>query len=121
MFGDQFVSFVSKQLLDTVAPDRDQRVKKSLEKLQSSKQLIFPDYNSYPYHLRELFEYYKALIHRDDLLDFAKGTLFKENIVNVYFKMLEKVGFVLQGSYNFHRATTRNSSDLYSAATQTPG
>ena len=35
--------------------------------------------------------------------------------MNVYFKILEKASLVLQGSYNFHRATTRNSADLYSA------
>jgi hypothetical protein len=57
--------------------------------------LTFPDYNGYPYNVREVFEYFKALIPKSDLVAFSKGTLFKENIINVYFKILEKVSNVL--------------------------
>jgi len=31
---------------------------------------------------------------------FAEGKLFKESIVNVYLKILEKVNFVLQQTFN---------------------
>jgi hypothetical protein len=40
--------------------------------------------------VREIFEYYKANVSKDDMLAFSKGTLFKENIVNLYMKVLEK-------------------------------
>ena len=80
-----------------------------------SKQLTFPDYNAYPYHVREMFEYFKAFLPKEDLIDFSKGTLFKENVINVYFKMLEKASLVVQGSYNFYKATTRNSIDTVTA------
>jgi hypothetical protein len=67
--------------------------------------------------VREIFEYYKALLHKEDLLEFAKGGLFKESIVNVYFKILEKANLVLQCSYNFHLATTRQWLDYYQTLT----
>jgi hypothetical protein len=53
--------------------------------------------------VREIFEYFKALISRDDLIAFAKGQLFKENIVNVYLKILEKASHLVHASYNYHR------------------
>lgn len=56
--------------------------------------LEFPEYSSYPYNVREIFEYFNAIIHKEDLLEFAKGRLFRENIVNVYLKILEKVSMV---------------------------
>lgn len=66
-----------------------------------------------PYHIRELYEYFKGLIKLEDIVAFAEGTYFKENLVNIYLKMLEKASLVLQGSYNFHKATTRQSLDPY--------
>jgi hypothetical protein len=53
--------------------------------------------------VREIFEYYKGLISREDLLAFSQGTLFKESIVNVYLKILEKTSHMIHASYNYHR------------------
>ncbi len=62
---------------------------------------MFPDFNQYQYHVREIFEYFKALIPKSDLLEFAKGKLFRENIINVYFKILEKINLVNLSYYNY--------------------
>lgn len=78
------------------------------------KTLDFPDYNSYPYHVREIFEYFKALVPKDDLLAFADGKLYKENVINLYLKILEKTNLVLRSTYNYHKAMTRNSTDIHS-------
>lgn len=51
--------------------------------------------------MREIFEYFKALIPKNDLLEFAKGKLFRENIINVYFKILEKINLVNLSYYNY--------------------
>jgi hypothetical protein len=94
-YGDQFVEFVKdlQAPFDTV---RQERLAKNLEQLKSrTKTLDFPDYNSYPYHVREIFEYFKALINKDDLIAFSEGKLYKENIINVYMKILEKTNLVL--------------------------
>jgi hypothetical protein len=69
--------------------------------LQTPGPFIFPNFEKYPYHVREIFEYFKALITKKDLLDFVKGKLFKDNIINVYFKILEKINLVDQSFYNF--------------------
>ena len=115
MFGEQFVSFV-QYMSGSFEQISNSRFKKNYEFLRNkSLQLNFPDYNKYPYHVREIFEYYKALIHKDDLYDLAQGTLYKENIINVYFKILEKVHLVLQSSFNYQRAT-RSSVDMFTAS-----
>lgn len=49
------------------------RFKKNYELIKSNEPLEFPDYNKYPYHVREVFEYYKALVKKEDLQLFAKG------------------------------------------------
>jgi hypothetical protein len=61
---------------------------------KSGKELKFPDYNQYPWHVREIFEFYKATIYKEDLIDFAEGKLFKDNIVNAYLRILEKTNLV---------------------------
>ena len=81
--------------------------------IKNQKKLEFPDYNSYPYHVREVFEYFKGFIHREDLLEFAKASYFREDIINLYFKILEKVNLLRLSQYNYSRATVRNSIDLY--------
>ena len=51
--------------------------------------------------MREIFELYKSKVHKDDLQEFAKGSYYNENIINVYLKMLEKMHLVIQSSFNF--------------------
>jgi len=65
-----------------------------LKDIKNMTKLEFPDYNSYPYHIREIFEYYNAIVHKEDLLDFAKGKLYRDNIINVYLRILEKINLV---------------------------
>jgi len=44
--------------------------------------------------MKELFEYLKTMLTRKDLIGFIQGSLFSENIINVYFKILEKMNLV---------------------------
>ena len=62
--------------------------------------------------MREIFEYFKAIVHENDLLDFATGKFYKENLINVYFKILEKMNLVIQSSYNYQKQS-RGSQDPY--------
>jgi hypothetical protein len=70
---------------------RQIELQKRLTIIKNQQTLQFPDFNSYPYQIREIFELFKATIHKEDLLDFAKGRLFRDNIIIVYFKILEKI------------------------------
>jgi hypothetical protein len=36
------------------------------------------------------------------LLQFAKGKLYKDNIINVYFRILEKINIFNQSLFNFN-------------------
>ena len=51
--------------------------------------------------MREIFELYKSQVRKEDLQEFAKGTYYNDTIINVYFKMLEKMHLVIQSSFNF--------------------
>ena len=81
--------------------------------IKSKPKLVFPDFNSYPYHIREIFELFKGIVTKSDLIAFEEKTLYSENIINLYFKILEKVNLVNRNAYNFRRATVRNTMDLY--------
>ena len=81
--------------------------------MKQKPKLEFPDFNSYPYHIREIFELFNGIVTKDDLIGFQEKTLYSDNIINLYFKILEKVNLVNRNSYNFRRATVRNTTDLY--------
>lgn len=71
MFGDPFVNFVH-YMAGSFESVQNSRFKKNYDYLKKSKSnLDFPDYNKYPYHVREIFEYFKALIHKEDLMQLA--------------------------------------------------
>ncbi|CDW88208.1 UNKNOWN [Stylonychia lemnae] len=120
MFGEQFVNMVA-EMMEPFDAKKQSTLQMKLSDLRNSTKLEFPEYNAYPYHIREVFEYYNAILHKEDLLEFSKGKLFRDNIINVYLKILEKINLVRQSQYNYQRATTRNSVDIYSQNTsQTP-
>lgn len=71
------------------------RQRENLKLLKSGAPLRVPDCNKYPLLVREIFEYYKGVVNDQDLRDFADGTFYKENLINLYFKILEKMSLVI--------------------------
>lgn len=67
--------------------------------------LVFPkDFQKrYPQQLREIFEYFQKVMKKSDLLAFMQGTLFSEKILNMYFKILEKMNLVQLSMDNYQR------------------
>jgi len=53
--------------------------------------------------LREIFEFFNAVIRKKELLGFLQGTLFSEKIINMYFKILEKMNLVQLSMDNYQR------------------
>ena len=54
-----------------------------------------PNYQKrFPYQLREIFDYMKATMKKSELIGLLKGTVFSEKIINMYFKILEKMNLV---------------------------
>ena len=113
MFGEQFLGLVA-DMQSAWDEAKSVELQKRLVLVKNQKKLDFPDYNSFPAHVREVFEYFKAFVRREDLLEFAAGAYFREDIVNLYFKVLEKASLLRLSQYNYARATVRNSIDLYS-------
>jgi len=78
---------------------REERFRENEETLLSNNgfKLKFPaNMHKFPTHLREIFEFYKQTIRGEDLILLQKGEISSENIINLYFKILEKINFVLQ-------------------------
>ena len=48
----------------------------------------------FPFQLREIFDYMKATMKKSDLVGLLKGTLFSNKIIDMYFKILEKMNLV---------------------------
>ena len=73
--------------------------------LRSGKPLVFPtDHQAkYPVQLKEIFDSLSAQINKDCLLAFHDGKLFSEKLVNVYFKILEKMNLVQLAMDNYQR------------------
>jgi len=65
--------------------------------------LAFPkDYQKkFPYQLREVFEYLHAIMRKRELIGFLEGSLFSEKIINMYFKILEKMNLVQLSMDNY--------------------
>eukprot|EP00356_Strombidium_inclinatum_P009143 CAMPEP_0170489744 /NCGR_PEP_ID=MMETSP0208-20121228/8046_1 /TAXON_ID=197538 /ORGANISM="Strombidium inclinatum, Strain S3" /LENGTH=266 /DNA_ID=CAMNT_0010764805 /DNA_START=2091 /DNA_END=2891 /DNA_ORIENTATION=+ len=67
--------------------------------------LPFPEnYQSrYPHQLREIFEYLQAVMRKRELLLFLEGKLYSEKIINMYFKILEKMNLVQLSMDNYQK------------------
>jgi len=54
-----------------------------------------------PTHLKEVFKYLQNTINASDLVDLQNGEICEESLINVYFKILEKINLVLLKANNY--------------------
>lgn len=54
----------------------------------------------------DIFKYYKQKINPEDLVRLSKGEMIGENLINLYFKILEKINFVLLQVAQFLKSET---------------
>ena len=112
MFTEQFVQFTNhiKRLNgqnqpadDIILLDRFAQNEEFLTSGSPDDPLPFPKNFSkrYPFQLREIFEYFQAVMRKRELLSFLQGTLFSEKILNMYFKILEKMNLVQLSMDNY--------------------
>ena len=114
MFSEQFVQFTNTVKRnnaqnqvgeDIILLDRFDENEQLLTSGSPDAPLPFPkNYaNRYPFQLREIFEYFHAVMRKKELLGFLQGTLFSEKIINMYFKVLEKMNLVQLSMDNYMR------------------
>ena len=67
--------------------------------------LTFPkDFRQkYPFQLREIFDFLQGAMTKADLAEFLSGKLYSEKIINMYFKVLEKMNLVQLSMDNYMR------------------
>ena len=57
--------------------------------------------DSYPMHIKEVFTYLKNAVNPGDLVALQEGETCEESLINVYFKILEKINLVLLKANDF--------------------
>lgn len=67
----------------------------------TTSELAFPNYRNYPSEIKDLFEYFRSGVTKADLENFALGNYLDSSIVNLYFKVLEKIN-LLNLSYYYY-------------------
>ena len=60
-----------------------------------------PDITEFPTNIREVFKLLQNTINKDDLISLQTGENGEERLINVYFKILEKVNKVLQRASDY--------------------
>lgn len=74
---------------------REIRFAKNRKRLSNKFKIKYPDPTKQPRQLFDIFNFYKQAIKAEDLVRLIKGEAVSENLINLYFKILEKINFVL--------------------------
>lgn len=56
---------------------------------------------SYPTHVREVLQFLQQTITGEDLVELQQGDARSPNLINFYYKILEKINFVLQRTSDY--------------------
>ena len=76
---------------------REERFAKNRQRLNTKGfKHKFPDESKQPRQLKDILNYYKMATKADDLIKLMKGEACSENLINLYFKILEKINFMMQ-------------------------
>jgi hypothetical protein len=105
MFTEQFVQFTqnvkrfnsqSHASDDVIMMDRFYQNEAFIRSGRPDDALRFPRgfRERYPVHLKEVFELYESSVWKRELMGFMDGIVYSEKIINLYFKILEKMNLV---------------------------
>jgi len=77
--------------------------------------------DSFPSHLKEVFKYLQNAVTAGDLVALQNGETSEESLINVYYKILEKINLVLLKANDFLKVqqhTTGEQAQMHTLATQ---
>ena len=103
---------------------RDKRFKENRSFLLNPDgfEMPFPtSTDSQPMHVKEIFKYLQNTITAGDLVSLEEGETSEESLINVYFKILEKINLVLLKANDFLKVqqhTTDAQQEIHTLATQ---
>jgi len=85
---------------------REKRIKDNRALINSLDgfEMPFPTEESvqnYPTHIREVFQYMQSMLSANDLVSLLEGETYEETLINVYFKILDKINLVLIRANDF--------------------
>jgi hypothetical protein len=116
MFTNQFVQFTDRVkrmnqqskaelMQDPIVVQRFEENSEFLRYGDINEPLDFPNefQKKYPFQIREVFEYIKPNLKKRELVAFEHGKLFSEKLINMYFKILEKMNLVQLSMDNYQR------------------
>lgn len=74
---------------------RQVRFESNRKRLSKGLKMKFPAEASQPRALRDIFTTFKQVIKPEDLIRLSRGEEVTEGLINLYFKILEKINFTL--------------------------
>ena len=88
--------------------------------LDDDFEMPLPSSQDYPMHIKEIFKYLESSLQSEDLVDLMRGETSKESLINIYFKILEKINLVLLKANDYLKAqsTAGAIGNIESLATQ---
>ena len=88
----------------------------------SGFEMPFPaSIEQYPNHIKEIFRSIQLEISSDDIIALQEGETSDENIINVYFKVLQKVNLVLHRANDYLKMQSTaggNANEITELATK---
>ena len=74
--------------------------------------------DSFPSHIREVLQFMLSVVTAGDLVALQEGETCEESLINVYFKVLEKINMVLLRSNDFLKQQQNAQASNLTVATQ---
>lgn len=92
--------------------EREERFEQNSADLMSGSQLQFYPMNDVPAHTREIIELLKVKIGARELKSLLQGTLYSENMINLHFKIMDKMNLMLNTAYDLQMKTPQGDDGL---------
>ena len=74
---------------------REKRFSENRNTIKNQFKLRKNNVEKKPRMLRDIYMHFDKRIHTEDIVKLLKGKQISEHLINVYFKILEKINFVL--------------------------
>lgn len=94
---------------------RDKRLKENYSLVLDPDGFFMPtpaSMDKYPTHMKEVFKYLQNTISANDIVALQEGITSEESLINVYFKILEKINLVLMKANEFLKISNHATPEL---------
>lgn len=102
----------AEQINQLTLEEREERFERNKAEVMSGRQLQFHSMSKVPAHTREIIELLKVKIGVRELKALLQGTLYSENVINLHFKIMDKMNLMLNTAYDLQMKTPQGDVSL---------